>query len=121
MAGFAVSYLAPTLDRVEREAFGHHRWRWKMKLCIGLAEVSYTTGAYDQALRYVEEGLQEAQRTASQKYVALGWALRGMIAAKLGDTKTASTELQRAFALAPFSPRSGFPSVLARGRRRRRR
>ena len=29
----AVSYLEPTLDRVEREAFGHHRWRWKMRLC----------------------------------------------------------------------------------------
>ena len=51
----AVSYLEPTLDRVEREAFGHHRWRWKMKLCIGLAELSYMTGEYDQALRYVEE------------------------------------------------------------------
>jgi tetratricopeptide (TPR) repeat protein len=96
----AVSYLEPTLDRVEREAFGAHRWRWKMKLCIGLAEVSYTTGAYDQALRYVEEGLQEAQRTSSQKYVALGWALRGKIAAKLGDSVAAGTALQQAFALA---------------------
>jgi class 3 adenylate cyclase/tetratricopeptide (TPR) repeat protein len=96
----AQSYLAPTLDRVEREAFGHHRWRWKMKLCIGLAEVSYTTGAYDQALRYVEEGINEAQATSSQKYVALGWALRGKIVAKLGDADTAGRELQRAFSLA---------------------
>ena len=96
----AVSYLAPTLDRVEREAFGHHRWRWKMKLCLGLTEVSYTTGAYEQALRYVEEGLHEAQRTSSQKYVALGWAWRGKIAAKLGGRDAAGTELQRAFSLA---------------------
>ena len=48
----------------------------------------------------MEEGLQEAQRTFSQKYLAKGWALRGKIAAKLGDIVSAGTELQRAFALA---------------------
>jgi tetratricopeptide (TPR) repeat protein len=96
----AVSYLAPTLDRVEREAFGAHRWRWTIRLLIGLAELSYTIGDHDQALRYVEEGLKEAQRTSSQKYVALGWALRGKIIVKLGDADTAGTELQRAFSLA---------------------
>jgi hypothetical protein len=51
-------------------------------------------------LRYVDEGLKEAQKTSSQKYVALGWALRGKIIAKLGDADTAGTELQRAFSLA---------------------
>src|SRR5215831_18506624 len=96
----ALSYLAPTLDRVVREAFGAHRWRWQIRLLIGLAELSYTTGDHDQALRYVEEGLHEAQRTSSQKYVALGWALRGKIVAKFGDANTAGTELQRAFTLA---------------------
>ena len=115
----AMSYLAPTLDRVEREAFGAHRWRWKIRLCLGLAELSYTTGEYDQALRYVEEGSQEAQRTSSQKYVALGWALRGKIAAKLGDSVTAGTELQRAFTLAEQlqSPRSSIrlPMILGSG------
>jgi tetratricopeptide (TPR) repeat protein len=96
----ALSYLEPTLDRVVREAFGAHRWRWQIRLLLGLAELSHTAGAYDQALRYVEEGLKEAQRTSSQKYVALGWALRGKIAAKLGDCDTAGTELQQAFSLA---------------------
>jgi tetratricopeptide (TPR) repeat protein len=96
----ALSYLRPTLDRVVREAFGSHNWRWQIRILIGLAELSYTTGDYDQALRYVEEGLKEAQRTSSQKYVALGLALRGKIAAKLGDTEAAGSELQRAFTLA---------------------
>ena len=96
----ALSYLAPTLDRVVREASGVHRWRWKIRLLIGLAELSYTTGAYDQALRYVEEGIKEAQATSSQKYMALGWAWRGKIASKLGDAETAGAELQRAFTLA---------------------
>ena len=96
----AVSYLAPTLDRVEREAFGAHRWRWKMKLCMGLGELFSMTGEYDQALRYMEEGLKEAQLTNSQKYIALGWVLRGKIAAQLGDTDAAGIDLQRAFTLA---------------------
>jgi tetratricopeptide (TPR) repeat protein len=96
----ALSYLAPTLDRVVREAFGSHSWRWQMRILMGLAELSYTTGDHDQALRYVEEGLKEAQRTSSRKYVAMGWVLRGKIIAKLGDTDTAGVELQRAYTLA---------------------
>ena len=48
----------------------------------------------------MEEGLQEAQKTSSQKYVAIGWALRGKIVAKLGDSVAAGTALQQAFALA---------------------
>jgi tetratricopeptide (TPR) repeat protein len=96
----ALSYLEPTLDRVVREASGAHRWRWQIRLLIGLAELSYTTGAYEQSLCYVEAGIKEAQATSSQKYLALGWALRGKIASKLGDAETAGTELQRAFALA---------------------
>jgi tetratricopeptide (TPR) repeat protein len=96
----AMSYLAPTLDRVTREASGSHRWRWKIRLLIGLAELSYITGAYEQALRYAEEGIKEAQATSSQKYMALGWAWRGKIASKLRDAETAGAELQRAFSLA---------------------
>jgi tetratricopeptide (TPR) repeat protein len=96
----AHTYLTSTLDRIQREALGSHLWRWQIKLLIGLAEWSYTTGDHDQALRYVAEGLKEAQRTFSQKYVALGWALRGKIIAKLGDADTAGADLQRAFTLA---------------------
>jgi tetratricopeptide (TPR) repeat protein len=96
----ARSYLEPTLDRVEREALGSHRWRWKIRLLLGLAELSYTTGAYDQDLCYVEAGLHEAQAISSQKYVAKGWALRGKIVAKPGDHEAAGAELQRAVTLA---------------------
>jgi len=95
----AMSYLEPTLERVQQKAFGAHKWRWTMKLLIGLAELAYTTADYEQALRYVEQGLQASQATTSQKYIALGWALRGKIAAKLGDTEAAGSELQRAFTL----------------------
>jgi tetratricopeptide (TPR) repeat protein len=60
----ALSHLEPTLERVEHEAFGAHRWRWRIRLFIGLAELAYTTGDDEHALRYVEEGLQEAQATS---------------------------------------------------------
>ncbi len=96
----ALSFLQPTLERVEQEALGSHRWRWKIRLLTGLAALFTTTGDYTQALRYVEEGLKEAQATSSQKYIALGLALRGKIAMQLGDTNTAGTELQRALTLA---------------------
>ncbi|MEE9613145.1 MAG: hypothetical protein V3W19_17950, partial [Desulfatiglandales bacterium] len=96
----ALSYLEPTLDRVQREGFGAHRWRWEVRLLIGLAELSYATGAHEQALRYVEEGLKEAQEKSLEKYLAKGWAARGKIVAKLGDSETAGAELQRAFTLA---------------------
>jgi tetratricopeptide (TPR) repeat protein len=101
--------LEATLARVQREPVGGHKWRWMIRLLMGLAELSYATGDYDHALRSVEAGLQEAQRTSSQKYVALGWTLRGKIVAKLGDTNTAGTELQRAFTLAD---QSQSPSLL---------
>jgi tetratricopeptide (TPR) repeat protein len=96
----ARSYFEPTLERVEREAFGSHRWRWKIRLLTGLAELAYITGTYEQALRYIDEGLQEAQATSSQKYIAKGWALRGKIVAKLGDSEVVGVELQRALTLA---------------------
>ncbi len=107
----ALSYLEPTLERVQREAFGAHRWRWKVRLLVGLAEVHYTRGAVEEALRYVEEGVREAQATSSQKYVAMGWGLRGKILAHLGDTEAAGAELQRAFTLAEQlrSPSLSYP------------
>ena len=96
----ALSYLNPTLDRVQREAFGAHRWRWKIRLLVGLADLSYTTGAYEQALHYVDEGLKEARLTSSQKYVGKGLALRGKILIQLGYGRAAGGELQQAFTLA---------------------
>jgi tetratricopeptide (TPR) repeat protein len=96
----AFSYLEPTLERVEHEVFGTERWRWKTHLLIGLAELASTTGASDRALRYAEAGIKEARATSSRKYIALGWALRGKIAARLGDAETAGKVLRRAFSLA---------------------
>jgi hypothetical protein len=35
----ALASLKPTLERVQHEAFGVHKWRWQTRLLIGLAEV----------------------------------------------------------------------------------
>jgi tetratricopeptide (TPR) repeat protein len=114
----ALSYLDPTLDRVQREAFGAHRWRWTIRLLVGLAGVHYARGAYEEALRYVEEGLKEAQATSSQKYVAKGWALRGKILAQMGDREPAGAELQRAHTLAEqlICPALSYPIAFDLGR-----
>jgi predicted ATPase len=105
----ALSYLEPTLERVQREAFGAHRWRWKVRLLIGLAEVHYSARAYEDASRYVEEGVKEAQATSSQKYVIKGCGLRGKVLAHQGDIEAAGAELQRAFSLAE---QLGSPSLV---------
>ena len=114
----ALSCLEPTLDRVQREAFGAHRWRWTIRLLVGLAEVHVARGAYEEALRYVEQGLKEAQATSSQKYVAKGWALRGKILAQMGDRETAGAELQRAHTLAEqlICPALSYPIAFDLGR-----
>jgi hypothetical protein len=65
----------------------------------------------------VEAGLRAAQETSSQKYVAKGWALRGQVAACLGDHDTVGMALQRAFALAEQlqSPTLFYPIAYALG------
>jgi class 3 adenylate cyclase/DNA-binding winged helix-turn-helix (wHTH) protein/tetratricopeptide (TPR) repeat protein len=95
----ALASLQPTLERVQREAFGVHRWRWQMKLLIGLAEVHYAMGAYEYALRAVAEGLQQAQATTAQKWVTKARALHGKILIALGQREAGGRELQRAFRL----------------------
>lgn len=96
----ALAYFEPALERVQLKGFGAHKWRWQMKLFIGLAEHAFDTGASEQALRYVERGLQEALATSSQKYIVKSWALLGKILAQMGKTEAAGAELQRAFSLA---------------------
>ena len=104
----ALYFLDSTLDRVQREAFGAHRWRWKIRLLVGLAEVHNARGAYRKALRYIEQGLKEAQATSSQKYVAKGRYLRGKILAQMGDTESAGSDLKRAHKIAE---RLGCPAI----------
>lgn len=96
----ARSSLEETLERVRREAVGTHRWRWKIRLLVGLATLLSAMADDQQALRSVEAGLHEARATSSQKYSAKGQAVRGTLLARLGQAEAAHSELQHALALA---------------------
>jgi tetratricopeptide (TPR) repeat protein len=113
----ALVSLKPTLERVRHEAFGVHQWRWQMKLLIGLAEVHYAMGAYEHALHLVEEGLEQARATGSQKYVANAWALQGKILIALGQREAGGRALQQAFRLVErlHSPSLTYPIAYALG------
>jgi predicted ATPase len=113
----ALDYLDQTLARVEREGFGAHKWQWRMKIYLGLAEHAYQTGNQEQALHYVEAGLDEALAVSSQRYVAKGWALRGKILMQVGKTEAAGTDFQRALSLAEqfHSPSLSYPLAYALG------
>jgi hypothetical protein len=56
-------------------------------------------GTYERAFRAVEEGLQQAQATGSQKYVARARALQGNILIALKQREAGGRALQRAFRL----------------------
>ena len=64
--------LEEAFDRVEREVFGSHRWRWKIRLCMGLGRLWHMEHEPAQALAFLDDGLQLALATGSQKYVAEG-------------------------------------------------
>lgn len=104
-------YVESTLERIKHEAFGAHRWRWMVRTLIGLAELHYRAGMYEEALRFVEEGIPEAQATTSQKYMTKGWGLRGKILEQLENTEVTGIELERAFTLAGqlSSPMLSYP------------
>lgn len=116
--GTALACLQPTLARVEKEGFGAHRWRWTMKLLLGLAEVHYATAAYTQALPLAEAALKQASATRSQKYVAQGLGLRGRILWAGGEAKAGGRDLQAAVALAGslHSPALLYPLAYELGR-----
>ena len=96
----ALSLFTSTLDRVENDLLGTERWRWRVRLRMGLAQVHHLMNRADSALEHVEAALQEAQRTSSRKYIALAWALRGNILNKLGEPDPAGVDLRRAVELA---------------------
>jgi hypothetical protein len=89
-----------------------------MKLLIGLAEVHYAMGAYEHALRAVEEGLEQARATTAQKWLAKAWALQGKILIALRQNEAGGRALQRAFRLAEHShsPSLTYPTAYELGR-----
>ncbi len=115
--GRAQALFNSTLERVEREGVGSHKWQWQMKLLIGLAELAFATGNHEQALHHVEAGLNEAQAAHCQKYVVKARVLLGRVLMQLGEQRAAGEALHRASALATTlrSPALLYPAVSALG------
>lgn len=100
MPASARRLLEEAFERVEREVFGSHRWRWKIRLCIGLGRLWHREHDPAQALSFLDNGLQLALATGSQKYVAEGRGLRGEILVAAGQRNQGLRELQQGLALA---------------------
>ena len=92
--------LEDSLARVEKFAFGAHRWRWGMHLAACLAEVLIAQGQPDKGLVQVEKALVLAQETGSQKYLGKAHLLRGRIAMAARDWARAETDLRQAVSIA---------------------
>jgi len=104
----ALSLLDETLVRVEKSAFGAHRWRWAIHLRIYLAEALLATGEPGRALDEVENGLAQARATSSMKYVGKYHGLRGELALRAGEWGRAEADLREALATAR---QIGYPTL----------
>jgi predicted ATPase/DNA-binding SARP family transcriptional activator len=86
--------------KIEREAFGFHAWRWRLRLHHAQGLCYLALGHAPRALELAEEGMTLAKATTSRKYVALNHELSGMALADLGQATGAMAELKSALALA---------------------
>ncbi|HMH48683.1 MAG TPA: adenylate/guanylate cyclase domain-containing protein [Candidatus Acidoferrum sp.] len=80
----ALELLEDSRVRIEKFAFGAHRWRWSIHLRVYLAEALLAAGRGEEALIPLEEALVQARATGCLKYVGKAHALRAQIAAGAG-------------------------------------
>ncbi len=96
----ALAVLEDSLVRVEKFAFGAHRWRWAMHLATYLAEVLLAQGEPEPALLQVEKVLIHARATGSLKYAGKAHLLRGRIALAGRDWASGEADLREALGIA---------------------
>ena len=104
----ALALMEETQERVEKYAFGAHRWRWSNHLNVYLSEALLATGDSTRALEQADKALRQARGTGSLKYQAKALALRGQIFLEAGQRDDARRELAEALALAR---RIGYPTL----------
>ncbi len=96
----ARTLMEETLDRVERKAFGSHRWRWKIRLLVGLGQLWKMEQKPEKALQFLNQGLRLAEDTSSRKYLTEAKGLWGEILLANGQIEESFRELQEALTLA---------------------
>jgi tetratricopeptide (TPR) repeat protein len=104
----ALALMEETQERVEKFAFGAHRWRWSNHLSAYLSEALLAIDERDRALEQADKALRQARATASLKYQAKALALRGQILLQSGQPADAGRELADALTL---TRRIGYPTL----------
>ncbi len=96
----ALAQLEEIAVRVEKFAFGAHRWRWSIHVATFLADVLLFLGEPAAALGQVEKAIVQARATGSKKYIGRSHALLGQIALAERAPLKAVTELGEALRIA---------------------
>jgi tetratricopeptide (TPR) repeat protein len=81
------------------KGLGSHRWRWDMRVSVGIAEALLAVGRGDEALAWIERAASTARTTGSAKYLGKCHALRGDLAVLARRWDDAITELDQAVAI----------------------
>jgi tetratricopeptide (TPR) repeat protein len=77
--GAALTVFEEMVGRVEK-GLGSHRWRWDIRVSVGIAEALRALGRGDEALAWIDRALPTARSTGSAKYLGKCHALRGELA-----------------------------------------
>jgi class 3 adenylate cyclase/tetratricopeptide (TPR) repeat protein len=96
--GPALLVFEEMVGRVEK-GLGSHRWRWDMRVSVGIAEALVGSGRVDEAIAWIERAASNARSTGSAKYLGKCHALRGEIAILGRRWDDAITELDWALAI----------------------
>jgi tetratricopeptide (TPR) repeat protein len=96
--GQALAVLESMVERVEK-GLGSHRWRWDMRVSVGIAEALLAVGRGDEVLAWIERAASTARTTGSAKYLGKCHVLRGELAILGRRWDDAVTELGQALAI----------------------
>jgi class 3 adenylate cyclase/tetratricopeptide (TPR) repeat protein len=96
--GQALAMLEGLVGQVEK-GLGAHRWRWDMRVSVGVAEALLAVGRGDEALAWIERAASTARSSGSAKYLGRCHALRGELAILGRRWDDAVTELGQAVAI----------------------
>jgi tetratricopeptide (TPR) repeat protein len=77
--GQALALFEEMVGRVEK-GLGSHRWRWDIRVSVGIAEALLALGRGDEALAWIDRALSTARSTGSAKYLGKCHAVRGELA-----------------------------------------
>jgi tetratricopeptide (TPR) repeat protein len=96
----AFSMLLEIETRLNRNDFGFHGWRWRLRLLHIKGLALLATDEPGAALAVAREGFDRAQAASAAKYIALNHELMGLAESALGQPDTAIAHLAEAVVVA---------------------